>query len=409
MADEDRTGSIEAYRRSVHPARLEMIEAGGGPLIFERAEGAWVESDGRRFLDLVCGYGTATLGHHPSPVTEALRGALASSQPCTHPFGIPPPAARLADKLCELAGAGLSKVYFGNSGTEGIEAALKFAMAKTGPDAFVCFHEAFHGFSLGALSLCGADSWRSPFPAPGVTALRTPFGDVDAVASWLAARPVAGVVIEVVQGMAGARVWPTEKLRAIADLCRRHGTLLIVDEVLTGVGRTGEWFAFQHAGIEPDVVVVSKGLTGGVVPVCAVLMTDDVYWATFRGRPGIHSSTFEANLLAMTAGLAVIDAIENGNLLERVVELSRAIKHRLGASGAGVTDVRGEGLLIGARVDEEVREGELWGAPALQQRLRDRGVLAKVAPQDPSWLQLTPPFTLRDAEVDTFFERLSSG
>ena len=166
MADEDRTGAVEAYRDAVHPARLEQLEAAGSPPVFERAEGARVEAGGRRYLDLVCGYGAATLGHHPPQVTAALCDALASAQPCTHPFGVSPPAARLAGKLCKLAGAGLTKVYFGNSGTEGIETALKLAMAKTGRDAFVCFHEAFHGFSLGSLSLCGAESWRSPFPRP---------------------------------------------------------------------------------------------------------------------------------------------------------------------------------------------------------------------------------------------------
>jgi ornithine--oxo-acid transaminase len=409
MADEDPTGAVEVYRRAVHPARLELLEAAGGPLVFERAEGAWVTAGGRRYLDLVCGYGTATLGHHPSRVTAALGDALGSAEPFTHPAGISPAAGRLADKLCALAGAGLSKVYFGNSGTEGIEAALKLAMARTGRDAFVCFAEAFHGFSLGSLSLCGAEAWRSPFPALGVTALRTPFGDVGAVESWLAARPVAGVVVEAVQGMAGARAWPAERLREVAELCRRHGTLLIVDEVLTGAGRTGTWFAFQHARVEPDVVVASKGLTGGAVPLCAVLMTDEVYWAAFGGRPGIHSSTFEANLLAMTAGLAVIETVEDEDLLRRVVEVSRDFERRLGElrdRGAGITDVRVSGLLIGVRVSDEVREGELWGAPALQKRLLDREVLVKVAPQAPSWLQLTPPFTLSDAEADFFFERL---
>lgn len=411
MATEDRSGAVDAYRRAVHPARLEMLEAAGGPLVFERAEGSWVEAGGRRFLDLGCGYGTATLGHHPPRVMAALHDALASAEPFTHPAGISPPAARLAGKLCTLAGAGLRKVYFGNSGTEGIEAALKLALAKTSRDAFVCFTEAFHGFSLGALSLCGAEAWRSPFPAPGVTALRAPFADVGAVDSWLGARPIAAVVVEVVQGMAGARAWPVERLREVADLCHRHGALLIVDEVLTGAGRTGKWFAFQHAGIEPDVVVASKGLTGGAVPFSAVLMTDDVYWAVYGGRPGIHSSTFEANLLAMTAGLSVIEAVEEEGLLQRVAELARTFERRLGElrdGGSGITGVRVNGLLIGVRVGKEVREGELWGAPALQQRLLDRDVLVKVAPQAPSWLQLTPPFTLSDAEVEFFCERLEA-
>jgi adenosylmethionine-8-amino-7-oxononanoate aminotransferase len=186
-----------------------------------------------------------------------------------------------------------------------------------------------------------------------------------------------------------------------------------LDEVLTGIGRTGKWFAFQHvAGFEPDMVVASKGLTGGAVPVSATLMTDGVYESVFRGigRSEIHASTFEAHLLGAAAGLAVIEVIEEQSLLERVALLSEQIERgirELMAKGAAITDVRGVGLLLSFGVDDGFdRDKELWGAPGLRQRLLGVGVLTNVAAQATTRINLLPPFTMGDGEVDFFLRRL---
>lgn len=405
---------LTPYRTAVNPARIELLEAIGGPLDFVKAAGSWVEDeDGRPYLDLLCGYGAATLGHRPPAVIAALRDALDESQPFTNPHNISRPAGTLAEKLCQLAGANLRKVYFGNSGSEGVEAALKFAMAHTGRSSFLSFSGAFHGFTLGSLSLAGSERLKRPFPALALSSHQIPFGDLDRLEHHLKAGDIAGVVLEPVQGMTGARAWDSEKLLALAQLCRRHGTAVILDEVLTGIGRTGKWFAFQHTpGFEPDIVVVSKGLTGGAIPVSATLMTDAIYESVYRGigRSEIHASTFEAHLLGATAGLAVIKTIQQNHLLEQVDLLSQQFRHnltQLKESGAPITAVRTAGLLTSFQVDDSFdRDKDLWGAPGLRQRLLSAGILTNIAAQATTYINLLPPFTLSDDEIDFFFARL---
>jgi acetylornithine/succinyldiaminopimelate/putrescine aminotransferase len=403
---------IEAYRLSVNPARLALLENYGAPQVFTRAYGVWLEDpSGQKFMDFVSGYGAATLGHKHPVVMAALQDAIASELPFNYPLSVPIMAGKLAGKLCAMAGSNLSKVYFGNSGAEGIEAALKFAMARTERSEFISFSEAFHGFTLGALSLIGADHFKTPFAASGVHAHQVPFGDLDAVEQCLRTNRIAGVVLEPVQGMGGARAWEADKLKQLYILCQRHGSLLILDEVLTGIGRTGKWFAFHHLdeGFHPDIVIASKGLTGGAIPMCAVLMTDEVYESVYSGigRANIHASTFEANLIAMVAGLTVIKIIEEKNLLERVSSLAASFEKelvRLKRLNLGITDVRVSGLLMSFQVSDDLYRGEdVWGAPAFQQRLLKRGILTNIAAQMPSYINLLPPFTLSDSEREHFF------
>lgn len=415
MHKDDVARSLKLYREAVNPARFEILRSAGGPLAFASARGTWLEdSQGHRFLDMVAGYGAATLGHRHPEVVAALQSAISSGPPFNYPSSVPAMAGDLARKLCDLAGRNLRKVYFGNSGAEGIEAALKFAMARTGRGKFLSFSEAFHGLTLGALSLIGAEHFRSPFSALGVDAERVEFGDLNRLEHCLKGEHIAGVVVELVQGMGGARPWQTEKLSELSALCRRYGAALIIDEVLTGVGRTGKWFAFQHTGEDfaPDIVVASKGLTGGMIPMCAVMMTDEVYDSVFSGpgRAGIHASTFEGNLLAMAVGLTIIRVIEENSLLDRISSLGDIFRRRLTAmreNSMGITDVRGWGLLIGFRVADELFKDEtLWGAAGCRQQLLKRGVITSLAAQSPCYLNLTPAFTLTDADVELFFARL---
>jgi acetylornithine/succinyldiaminopimelate/putrescine aminotransferase len=311
-----------------------------------------------------------------------------------------------------LAGANLKKVYFGNSGSEGVEAALKFAMAFTGRGKFIAFEGAFHGFTLGALALAGSEGLKRPFPTFAIEAVQVPFGDLEAVEQQLRGGDVAGVVLEPVQGMTGAKGWESEDLLALQALCRRYGTAVILDEVLTGIGRTGKWFAFQHAaGFEPDIVVVSKGLTGGAVPVSATLMTDEIYDAVFRGlgRAEIHASTFEAHLLGAAAGSAVIEVIKEEGLLEQVNAMSARIVAGLRGMGSAVTDVRGLGLMLSFGVDDSFdHDKEIWGAPGLRGRLLAEGVLTTVAAQDITRINLLPPFTLKNADGELFLTKMDA-
>lgn len=416
MDTHDPVSGFETYRRAVNPARLELLQSYGGPVAFSDAHGSWLkDTRGNRYLDFVCGYGTATLGHRHPQVTQALHEALTSSLPFTYPHSISTKAGELGSELCARAGRGLTKVYFGNSGAEGIEAALKFAMARTGRSKFLSFSEAFHGLTLGALSLAGAEHFRAPFPVVGLSTQQVAFEDLDYLEHCLRDRLIAGVVVELVQGMGGARAWKIEKLEELCALCHHYGTMLIIDEVLTGIGRTGKWFAFQHAGerFKPDIVVVAKGLSGGAIPVCAVLMTDEVFDSVYSGigRSDIHASTFEGNLLAMVAGLTVIRIIEEYDLLNRITQLADGFRSRLTElqrQKIGITDVRVSGLLIGLQVTDDLYKGEsLWGGAGCRFHLLNRGVFTNLALLAPSYINLTPAFTLSDSEFEWFFERLN--
>jgi acetylornithine/succinyldiaminopimelate/putrescine aminotransferase len=408
-------GPVEAYRRAVNPRKAEVLESLGWLNTFPQAQGSWLrDARGRRFLDMVAGFGAIGLGHRHPRVMRALQEALgAEGGPFTVPVGLLTAQGELAARLCGLAGGGLRKVFFGNSGTEGIELALKLAMAATGRSHFITAERGYHGLTLGAMSVMGYDSWLEPLPARAFPAQRVAVGDVDAVASAMQRAAVAAVVIEVVQGLGGGHSWEASELRMLAALCRKRGALLIVDEVLTGIGRTGSWFAFQEAGIEPSVVVTSKGLTAGVVPLCAVMMSDDAYDGLFSGpaRAMIHSSTFEGNLLAMTSGLTCLRVIEREGVLDNVRALGRRLRTGLEAlmgEPIGVRSVRGRGLLLAVEVEGLDQPDDAYGGVACCQELYKRGVIAYTAGHAPNCVKLTPPLTLSEAEVDTFLDRLHS-
>ena len=315
-------------------------------------------------------------------------------------------------RLCALAGGGLERAYFCTGGSEAVENAMKFAMAATGRQGFVAFGEGFHGFTPGPLPLAGHDYWRRPVPHWTPEGRhRVPFGDVAALEKVLAAEEVAAVLLEPVQGLGGARTWDPAALREVARVCRAHGTLLVCDEILTGIGRTGRWFGFQHSGVEPDLVTVSKGLSGGMVPVAAVLMTGDVHRAVYKSTASayIHNSTFEGHLLGMTAGLAVLDVIERESLLDHVDEVGALLRSRveeLVAEDIGVRAVRGLGLLLAIRIEGLSAPDAPDGAAACVDLLIERGVLLESAAHAQDWLRLTPPLNLSRDAVEVFVAAL---
>jgi ornithine--oxo-acid transaminase len=402
-----------AYAQAVNPLRYEIAAELEWPLGYASACGEHLTAtDGRRFLDLVAEYGAATLGHRHPAVVAALSAALRGGPPFVVPIGLPGLAGELARRLCQLAGPPLERAYFCTGGAEAIESAMKFAMAATGRTGFASFTGAFHGLTPGALSLAGASYWRQPLPGWSPAGRhQVPFGDVAALERVLAAGGVAAVVVECVQGLGGVRGWPAADLRALARCCAAHGTLLIADEVLTGIGRTGRWFAFHHAGIQPDIAVVSKGLTGGAVPVAAVLMSRPVHESVYAALElaNVHSSTFEGHLLGMTAGLAVLDVIEEQGLVGRAAALGARLRgelEKLRAQWPVLTGVRGHGLMIAFQVSGLAGDGGVDDAAACMELLMDRGVLVYPAAHDPSWLKLTPPLTLSEEAVATFLAAL---
>lgn len=360
------------------------------PLV--RGEGARVwDADGREYADFVGGIAVNALGHAHPAVVEAVSRQIASLGHVSNLFVAGPPVA-LAERLIQLFGRD-GKVYFCNSGAEANEAAFKIGRL-TGRTHMVATEGGFHGRTMGALALTGQPAKRAPFePLPG-DVTHVPYGDAQALAAAVT-EDTALVVIEPIQGENGVVVPPPGYLKAARAITAATGALLVLDEVQTGVGRTGNWFEYQaHEGVLPDVVTLAKGLGGGL-PLGATVAFGRA--ADLLG-PGQHGTTFGGNPVACAAGLAVLDTIANDGLLENVKRQSERLRDGIEASGHALTDhVRGAGLLLGIVLTEPL-------APQVQQAAQDAGFLVN-APA-PNVVRLMPPLTLGDDAVDAFLGAL---
>ncbi|HSO65535.1 MAG TPA: aminotransferase class III-fold pyridoxal phosphate-dependent enzyme, partial [Ornithinibacter sp.] len=300
----------------------------------------------------------------------------------------------LAERLLSLAQAPRgSAVFFCNSGTEALEAAIKLAR-RTGRTGIVAAEGAFHGRSTGALALTHKPAYREPFEPliPGVS--HVPWGDVDALRAAVT-EETSALVLEPIQGEAGVRPAGTAYLRVAREVTREAGALLVLDEVQTGVGRTGSWFAFQQAGVVPDAMTLAKGLGGGV-PIGALVTFGTEVSAMLT--PGMHGSTFGGNPLACAAGLAVLDTIESQGLLAHTVEAGHHLERRvLGLGHPMVTGVRGAGLLRAITLAAQI-------APAVAALALEAGFI--VNPVAPDALRLAPPLVVTTAQIDLFVDAL---
>ncbi len=370
-------------------SRALMNTFGPPKLVLSRGEGAYVwDADGRRYLDLLGGIAVNALGHgHPAlvaAVSEQLRTLGHVSN-----FFATEPQIRLAEKLLELLGAstgsaGGGKVFFANSGTEANEAAFKLTR-RTGRTGLVAAEGSFHGRSMGALALTAKAAYREPFePLPGEVTF-VPYGDAAALAEAVDAS-TAAVVLEPVQGEAGVVVPPAGYLDQARQTAARHGALLWLDEVQSGMGRTGRWFAHQP-GVSPDVVTLAKGLAGGI-PIGACIALGD---AADLLQPGNHGTTFGGNPVAAAAALAVIETIEKEGLLAHATEMGEQL--RAGLADPRVTEVRGEGLLVGLDLDRPV-------APAVVQAAQLAGFIVNAC--SPERIRLAPPLILTSEQVAEF-------
>lgn len=365
------------------------------PLALVRGEGVWVWDDtGRRYLDCTSGQGVALIGHAHPAVAAALAEQAATLITCPEIFHNDRRAAFL-DRLTCLAPQGLTRAFLCNSGTEAVEAALKFARLLTGRPAIVAMQRGFHGRTLGSLSATWEPAYRKPFE-PLVPAFRhVPFDHLEALEQALDDE-VAAVILEVVQGEGGVRPAHPGFVALAQTLCRQHGALLIVDEVQTGCGRTGRWFACQHDGVTPDMLVLGKGLAGGM-PMGAALLHE-----RFPVLPvGSHGSTFGGNPLACAAGLATLAVIESLDLPAQAAVKGDYLLQRLRDTvldQPGVRAVRGQGLMVGIELKARV-------TPVLQQ-LQAHGILA--LPAGPTVLRLLPPLIITHAELDGVVEAVAA-
>ncbi|MEU7304788.1 acetylornithine transaminase [Streptomyces sp. NPDC007206] len=358
------------------------------PLVEGRGTRVW-DAEGNEYLDFLGGIAVNALGHAHPAVVRAVSEQVACLGHVSNLF-IAEPTVRLAERLLHLAGR-RGRVYFSNSGAEANEAAFKIGRL-TGRPHMVSATGGFHGRTMGALALTGQPAKQRPFlPLPGEVS-HVPYGDVEALRAAVTPR-TALLVLEPVQGENGVVVPPPGYLRAAREITAATGTLLVLDEIQTGIGRTGRWFAAEAEGVEADVVTLAKGLGGGL-PIGATLAFGP---AAELFTPGAHGSTFSGNPVVCAAALAVLDTIEQAGLLAHVTSAGRRLRRGLEALAHPlVRDVRGAGLLVGV-----VLEGDL--AARLQQAAQDHGLLVNAV--TPDVIRLAPPLTVSDREVDTFLDR----
>ncbi|MGW6982840.1 acetylornithine transaminase [Streptomyces sp. NPDC054932] len=357
-----------------------------------RGEGAQVwDADGKQYTDFVGGIAVNALGHAHPAIVAAVTDQISTLGHVSNLF-VSEPVVALGERLLQLFGRP-GKVFFCNSGAESIEAAFKIGRL-TGRTHMVATDGGFHGRTMGALALTGQPKKQEPFrPLPG-DVTHVPFGDVEALRAAVT-EETALVVIEPIQGENGVVVPPAGYLTAAREITRATGTLLVLDEVQTGIGRCGQWFEHQaHEDVEPDIVTLAKGLGGGL-PIGAVVAFGPVADLL---QPGQHGTTFGGNPVACAAGLAVIDTIASQGLLDRVK--ARGERLRSGIEGAGhalVSHVRGSGLLLGIVLTEPL-------AARVQQAAQDAGFLVN-APA-PDVVRLMPPYVLTEAEAEAFVRAL---
>jgi acetylornithine/N-succinyldiaminopimelate aminotransferase len=363
-------------------------------LEIDRAQGAWLHAaDGRRYLDMIAGIGVAALGHGHPRVIEAI-DAQARRHLHVMVYGeyVIEAQVRLASRLAELLPQALSRVYFTNSGAEAIEGAMKAARKFTGRAGFAAFEGAYHGDTIGALALAGNPAFRAPFEPLLAGVRHLPFGDpaaLDAIDNSIAA-----VVIEPVQAEAGVRIPSLEFIRALRARCDRAGAMLIFDEVLTGLGRTGRIFALEHFEVVPDIVVMAKALGGGL-PLGAFAGRDELIGTLAHDPPLGHITTFGGHPLSCAAGLAALEVIEGEGLCARAQESGAYLRERLrGLPTAEIAEVRGLGLLAGVEFRSAAQ------ARRFVERTLARGVVVNWTLNADRVVRLAPPLNISRAEID---------
>ena len=369
-----------------------MLPSYGEPaLTLVRGEGATVwDADGNAYVDLVAGIAVNALGHAHPAVVEAVSRQVATLGHTSN-LVANEPSLQLAERLLALTGRD-GRVFFASSGAEANEAAFKLAR-RTGRPSVVAADGAFHGRTMGALAMTGQPAKRAPFePLPGGVSF-VPYGDAGALDAAVGAQ-TAAVVLEPVLGEGGVVPAPDGYLEHARQVTRESGALLVLDEVQTGIGRTGAWFAHQTAGVEPDVLTLAKGLGGGL-PVSACLAFGD---AAALLQPGQHGTTFGGNPVSCAAALAVLDTIEADGLLGRAESLGKTLT--AGITGLGhplVAGMRGAGLMLGVVLTAPV-------AAAVEKALRDDGFLVNAVAADV--LRLVPPLVLTDTQAEAFLAAL---
>ncbi|NJL82751.1 MAG: aspartate aminotransferase family protein [Chloroflexaceae bacterium] len=418
LLEQRQSENFALHDRYLNQQLVRVLQTIGYDRRYVKAEGAYLYDDrGDRYLDLLSGFGVFALGRNHPQIVAALQEVLTADLPNLVQLDVSLLAGILAEQLVAIAPAGLERVFFANSGTETVEAALKFSRCATGRSKIVYCQGGYHGLTLGSLSATGDPHYREGFGPLLADFVEVPFGDGAALERALAGRDVAAFITEPIQGH-GVRIPPPSYLPTAAALCRNYGTLFIADEVQTGLGRTGKVWAVEHWGVEPDILCVAKALSGGFVPVGAVLCRAWIFERVFSrlDRVVVHGNTFGKNNLAMAAGIATLEVIQSEKLVERAAQLGDRLLTKLQAYVGQyecLKEVRGRGMMIAL----EFAEPKSWSLKAAWAMLEtaNKGlfsqlivvplftrhrVLAQVSGHGMNVVKFIPPLILSEEDCD---------
>jgi acetylornithine/succinyldiaminopimelate/putrescine aminotransferase len=408
----------ELQDKYLKPHLSRMLHVIGFDKVYEKAEGPYLyDRDGNRYTDFLTGFGVYAMGRNHPVVRKALHDLLDSEIADLVQFDCALLPGLLAERLLAKA-PGLDRAYFSNGGTEAVETALKFARYATGKHRIIYCDHGFHGLTLGALSVNGSPEFRRGFD-PLLPDHKIPLGDLDALAAELRKGDVAGLLVEPIRGK-GVHITPPGFLAAAQKLLHEHGAVLICDEIQTGLGRTGRFFAYQHEDVQPDIVTAGKALSGGYVPIGATLAKDWIFQKVYSSmdRPFVHDSTFGHNAMAMTAGLAALAVIEDEQLTENAersgAALMGALEEMIGTYEL-LGEVRGRGLMIGMEfckpksiklrtgwsMLQAARHG-LFAQMIVVFLFQRHRILTQVAADHNEVIKLLPTLTIGDTEIKQF-------
>ena len=416
--------NFQLHAQYLNPQLAKVVKTLGFDRFYVRGEGCYLYDDeGRRYLDMLSGFGVFALGRSHPVIKDALVQALDADLPSMAQMDCALLPGLLAEQLVQRSPAGIERVFFCNSGAEAVEASIKFARAHTGRSR-ICYHShAYHGLTMGALALNGSPEFKKGFGPllPGAT--EVPFGDLDALKKELRRGDVAAFIVEPIQGK-GVYELDGGRWRELEAAVKGAGALFICDEVQTGLGRTGKFYAFEHFGLKPDIITISKALSGGYVPVGAMLTSDKIYRSVYSSmeRAMVHSTTFKGNQLAMVAGLATLSVYDDEHIVQHAAHMGDLWRSKLGDLASRhefLHEVRGRGQMIGV----------VFGAPSSRgAKLRWRAVeatrtamfsqtlvvplfhryniLTQVAADNVNVIKLLPPLIAGEAEIDQFVDAL---
>ena len=410
--------NFDLHEQHLNTQMVRVLKTIGYDRVYTKARGPYLYDDkGAEYLDLLSGFGVFALGRNHPKIVQALKDVLDAELPDMVQMDVSLLSGLLAEKILEKCPPNLTKMFFCNSGAEAVEAAIKFARYTTRREKIVYCEHAFHGLTLGALSLNGENVFREGFGPllPGCAAV--PFNDLKALENALRNRDVAAFIVEPIQGK-GVNLPQDGYLREAQALCKKYGALFVADEIQTGIGRTGKFWAIEHWGVEPDMILMAKALSGGFIPVGAVAMSKQVMEAVFNrmDRAVVHGSTFSKNNMAMAAGIAALQVIDDEGLIENAAQIGGEIiagLHAMIPKYDFFKEVRGMGLMIALEFGSPeglLRKAAWTGLEAANKGLfsqtitiplfKNHRILSQVAGHGMNVVKLLPPLVIGEKDRD---------